>query len=83
MPDAALDEADLARFLGAFYSRVPGDALIGSVFAAAISDPDWPRHMRTVQAFRSPVSLKSVRYTGNPFGKHLALGSLQPETFAR
>ena len=83
MPDVALDEASLTRFLDAFYGRVRGDALIGPVFAAAIADADWPRHMETVQAFWSSVLFKSGRYKGNPFGKHLALGRLRPEHFAR
>ncbi|GAN47274.1 hypothetical protein ME121_1281 [Methylobacterium sp. ME121] len=83
MPDVALDEASLTRFLDAFYGRVRGDALIGPVFAAAIAEADWPRHMETVQAFWSSVLFKSGRYKGNPFGKHLALGRLRPEHFAR
>lgn len=83
MPDATLDEASLSRFLDAFYARVRGDTLIGPVFAAAIPDPDWPRHMATIQAFWSSILFKTGRYKGNPFGKHLALGQLQPTHFAR
>ncbi|MGH1570367.1 group III truncated hemoglobin [Methylobacterium sp. P31] len=83
MLDATLDEASLARFLDAFYARVRRDALIGPVFAAAIPDPEWPRHMATIQAFWSSVLFKTGRYKGNPFGKHLALGRLEPKHFAR
>lgn len=83
MPDTALDEASLNRFLDAFYSRVRGDALIGPVFADAIAESEWPLHMATIQAFWSSVLLKSGRYKGNPFGKHLALGRLEPKHFAR
>jgi hemoglobin len=83
MPDATLDEASLSRFLDAFYARVRGDTLIGPVFAAAIPDPDWPQHMATIQAFWSSVLFKTGRYKGNPFGKHRALGQLQPTHFAR
>lgn len=83
MRDATLDEASLARFLEAFYARVRRDALIGPVFAAAIPDPDWPQHMATIQAFWSSVLFKTGRYKGNPFGKHLALGRLEPEHFVR
>ncbi|MHB2210790.1 group III truncated hemoglobin [Methylobacterium sp. CM6257] len=83
MLEATLDEASLARFLDAFYARVRRDALIGPVFAAAIPDPDWPRHMATIQDFWSSVLFKTGRYKGNPFGKHLALGRLEPEHFAR
>lgn len=83
MPDATLDEANLTRFLDAFYARVRGDALIGPVFAGAIPDHYWPQHMATIQAFWSSVLFKTGRYKGNPFGKHLALGQLQPAHFAR
>ena len=83
MPDVPLDEASLTCFLDAFYTRVRGDALIGPVFAAAIPEADWPRHMATIQAFWSSVLFKTGRYKGNPFGKHLALSRLRPEHFAR
>ncbi len=83
MPDVALDEATLGRFLDAFYSRVRDDPLIGPIFAAAIPEADWPRHMETIRAFWSSVLFKTGRYKGNPFGKHLALARLQPEHFAR
>ncbi|WP_407530736.1 group III truncated hemoglobin [Methylobacterium oryzisoli] len=78
-----LDEHSLAPFLADFYARVRRDPLIGPVFAAAIPDGDWPRHMATIEAFWSSVLFKTGRYKGNPFGKHQALGVLQPEHFAR
>ena len=83
MPDTVLDEASLAGFLDAFYARVRRDPLVGPVFAAAIPEPDWPRHMAVIRDFWSSVLLKSGRYKGNPFGRHQALGVLTPEHFAR
>ncbi len=83
MSDPILDEAKLAGFLDAFYTRVRQDPLIGPVFAAAIPDADWPRHMATIRDFWSSVLLKTGRYKGNPFGKHQALGALEPAHFAR
>src|SRR3954451_4292732 len=83
MPDASLTEASLQAFLTAFYARVRQDDLIGPVFARAIPDADWPRHLAVIQDFWSSVLLKSGRYKGNPFGKHQALGVLQPAHFAR
>lgn len=83
MVDTVLDEASLAGFLDAFYARVRRDPLIGPVFAAAIPDADWPRHMATIQAFWSSVLLKTGRYKGNPFGRHQALGVLTPDHFER
>jgi hemoglobin len=83
MPNPILDEAALAAFLDAFYARVRADPLIGPVFAAAIPDAAWPRHMATIRDFWSSVLLKTGRYKGNPFGRHQALGVLEPAHFAR
>ncbi|GJE61353.1 group III truncated hemoglobin [Methylobacterium trifolii] len=83
MPFDALTEATLRTFLAAFYEKVRRDGLIGPVFAGAISDADWPRHLATIQDFWSSVLLKSGRYKGNPFGRHQALGRLSPAHFAR
>jgi hemoglobin len=83
MARTILDENSLAPFLAAFYEAVRRDPLIGPVFAAAIADADWPQHMATIEAFWSSVLFKTGRYKGNPFGKHQALGVLQPEHFAR
>lgn len=78
-----LDEAALAGFLDAFYARVRQDPLLGPVFAAAIPEAEWPRHMATIRNFWSSVLLKTGRYKGNPFGKHQALAVLEPAHFAR
>lgn len=83
MTEPPLDEDSLSRFLDAFYALVRRDPLIGPVFGAAIAEEDWPRHMAAIRAFWSSVLLKSGRYKGNPFGKHQALGTLQPAHFAR
>lgn len=83
MTRTALDDKSLAPFLATFYGRVRGDPLLGPVFAAAIPDADWPRHMATIEAFWSSVLFRTGRYKGNPFGRHQALGVLHPEHFAR
>jgi hemoglobin len=83
MTYATLTEASLRAFLAAFYAKVRQDDMIGPVFARAIPDSDWPRHLAVIQDFWSSVLLKSGRYKGNPFGKHQALGTLQPAHFAR
>ncbi|WP_336489233.1 group III truncated hemoglobin [Methylobacterium nigriterrae] len=83
MPCDTLTEASLQTFLAAFYAKVRRDAVVGPVFARAIADEAWPRHLAVIQDFWSSVLLKSGRYKGNPFGKHAALGSLAPGHFAR
>ena len=70
-------------FLASFYAKVRRDAVIGPVFADAIPEADWPRHMTIIQDFWSSLLLKSGRYKGNPFGKHQAIGNLTPVHFAR
>jgi hemoglobin len=81
--DVTLDEASLTRLLGAFNTRVRGNALIRPVFAAVIREPDWPRHMATIQASWSSVLFKTVLYKGKSFGNHVILDSLEPEHFVR
>ncbi|MEA1834554.1 group III truncated hemoglobin [Methylobacterium durans] len=83
VPFHHLSEASLAAFLAAFYAKVRCDDLIGPVFARAIPDAAWPAHLAVIQDFWSSVLLRSGRYKGNPFGKHLALGTLEPAHFAR
>ncbi len=82
-PRATLSEASLSAFLAAFYAKVRQDDLIGPVFARAIPDAAWPAHLAVIRDFWSSVLLKSGRYKGNPFGKHLALGTLEPVHFTR
>ncbi|TNC05646.1 group III truncated hemoglobin [Methylobacterium terricola] len=79
----AVDEHGLAPVLAAFYARVRRDPLLAPVFAAAIPDAAWPRHMATIEAFWSSVLFRTGRDKGNPFGAHQALGPLQPAHFAR
>lgn len=83
MKQAELTEAALAAFLDAFYARVRRDPLIGPVFAAKIPDEAWPRHLATIHDFWSSVLLKSGRYKGNPFGRHLGIEGINPAHFAR
>lgn len=78
-----LTEASLQTFLVAFYAKVRRDPLIGPVFARAILDGDWSRHLAVIQDFWSSVLLRTGRYKGNPFSKHQGLGVLTPAHFAR
>ena len=83
MKQAELTEAALAVFLDAFYARVRRDPLIGPVFAAKIPDAAWPRHLATIRDFWSSVLLKTGRYKGNPFGRHLGIEGINPAHFTR
>lgn len=81
--DVTLDEASLTRFFGAFNTRVRGNALIRPVFAAVIREPDWPRHMATIQATWSSVLFKTCLYKCKSFGYPVILDSLESEHFLR
>lgn len=83
MPHTELTEPALAAFLDAFYAKVRRDPLIGPVFAGKIPDADWPHHMARVTDFWSSVLLRTGRYKGNPFGRHLGIQNLAPDHFAR
>ncbi|WP_419952126.1 group III truncated hemoglobin [Methylobacterium sp.] len=83
MPHDPLTEATLRAFLEVFYAKVRNDPLIGPVFARAIPDADWPRHLSVIQDFWSSVLLRSGRYKGNPFAKHQGLDELTLSHFGR
>ncbi|MGX5777025.1 group III truncated hemoglobin [Methylorubrum zatmanii] len=83
MIQAELTEAALSAFLDAFYAKVRRDPLIGPVFSARIADAAWPDHLERVGDFWSSVLLKTGRYKGNPFGRHLGIAELAPTHFAR
>ena len=83
MLQAELTEAALAAFLDAFYGKVRSDPLIGPVFAGRIPDAAWPHHMARVTDFWSSVLLRTGRYKGNPFGRHLGIEGIAPDHFAR
>jgi hemoglobin len=78
-----LSEETLGYFLDAFYAKVRRDDVIGPVFAARIADEDWPRHLATIRDFWSSVLLKTGRYKGNPFGKHVAIEGIGMAHFER
>ncbi|GEP09495.1 group III truncated hemoglobin [Methylobacterium gnaphalii] len=78
-----MTEEALGTFLDAFYAKVRRDDVIGPIFAARIADEDWPRHLATIQDFWSSVLLKTGRYKGNPFGKHVAIEEIGLQHFER
>ena len=66
-----IDEAMIETLVHRFYAKIRGDALLGPVFAARITD--WDLHLQRMCAFWSSVALLSGRYHGNPVAKHLPL----------
>lgn len=66
---SGIDEAELSRLVGAFYSRVRTDPELGPIFNEAIND--WPHHLEKLTDFWSSVMLGTGRYKGRPVPAHL------------
>src|SRR6186713_667645 len=67
---AALQEADIARLVDAFYDKERSHPRLGPVFNAAVHD--WDEHRQTLTAFWSAVALGTGGYRGNPMAAHRA-----------
>lgn len=66
-----IDEAMIENLVARFYAKVRGDAVLGPVFAAKITD--WGPHLKRMCEFWSSVALLTGRYHGQPMPKHLSL----------
>ncbi len=78
--EPTLGEQHVAQLVSSFYGRARADAVLHSVFEAAISD--WDGHHRIVEDFWSRTLLGTNRYRGHPYAVHTRL-PLQPEHFDR
>jgi hemoglobin len=86
MPDTitpydSVTEDTIKAQVDAFYARVRRDAVLGPVFAEAIADDAWPRHLEKMYAFWSSVMLTSGRYKGDPVSTHLKVTAIEPPMF--
>jgi hemoglobin len=66
-----ISESMIEALVRAFYAKVRGDALLGPIFAARISD--WERHLHRMCTFWSSVALMTGSYHGNPMLMHVPL----------
>lgn len=80
---ADLTEESIAELVHAFYRKVRRDAVLGPVFDGVIAEDRWPAHLATMCRFWSSVMLTSGRYSGDPLGKHRAIGAIEEPMFAR
>lgn len=64
-----ISEAEIARLVSLFYSRVRADDGLGPIFDGAIDD--WPHHLEKLAAFWSSMMLATGRYKGSPMAAHL------------
>lgn len=75
-----ITEEAIRRLVDRFYARVRRDELLGPVFVRAVGEDDgaWAGHLARLSDFWSSVMLRSGRYHGDPFSKHLRLPDLEP-----
>ena len=71
----------LSALVHAFYADVRADALLGPVFEQALADR-WEPHLDRMVEFWSTVALGSKSFSGNVFGKHMALEGVTPAHFS-
>ena len=75
-----LSRERLSTLVHSFYADVRADPLLGPVFEDALFDR-WEPHLARMVEFWSTVALGSRSFTGNVFGKHMALTGVTPAHF--
>lgn len=78
----ALTRAQLHDLVHAFYADVRADTALGPVFDAAIGE-HWTHHLERMVEFWSSLMLGSRGFSGNVYGKHMALEGVEPGHFER
>jgi hemoglobin len=81
-PDPGIDRARLRALVHAFYADLRQDAEIGPLFERAIGD-GWPAHLDRMVEFWATLVLGSRSFSGDVFGRHMAIGDLSPAMFER
>jgi hemoglobin len=79
-PDLCTEE-EIATLVHSFYARVRGDAQLGPIFDAHVSD--WPTHLSRMVDFWSSALRGTARFRGTPMPKHVALPGLSADLFKR
>jgi hemoglobin len=81
-PAPGIDRARLQALVHAFYADLRRDAEIGPLFERAIGD-GWPAHLDRMVEFWATLVLGSRSFSGDVFGRHMAIGDLSPAMFER
>jgi hemoglobin len=79
-PDS--ERARLRTLVHAFYDELRRDDDIGPLFERAIGH-DWQSHLDRMVEFWATLMLGSRSFTGDVFGRHMAIRGLEPAMFAR
>lgn len=71
MAETGLSSDILRDLVHEFYDRIRGDAVLGPIFAARITN--WGAHLDRMVAFWSSVALMTGQYHGRPVPAHTPL----------
>ncbi len=77
-----ITEDSIRQMVYGFYDDVRTDAVLGPVFEQVLHDK-WDEHMPRMVNFWATILLGVPRFSGNVFGKHMALSGIAPEHFTR
>ncbi len=81
MTKQALSTESITTLVNDFYTDVRADPVLGPVFEQALHDR-WEPHLQRMVDFWSTITLGNKQFSGNVFGKHMALDGVTPEHFA-
>jgi hemoglobin len=81
-PAPGIDRARLQALVHAFYADLRRDAEIGPLFERAIGSA-WPAHLDRMVEFWATMVLGSRSFSGDVFGRHMAIDALSPAMFER
>jgi len=81
-PQAAVDRESITRLVHQFYDDVRTDEVLSPTFDAVLGER-WAMHLPRMVEFWSTVMLGSRSFTGNVFGKHMAVKGVTPQHFGR
>jgi hemoglobin len=62
---------DIVRLVGAFYTKVRKDSLLGDIFNYHIASDEWPAHLSKLSDFWEGHLLQGSSFRGNPVQKHI------------
>lgn len=82
MPTLELNRESITALVHSFYDDVRADPVLAPVFNAAIG-AHWATHLGRMVDFWCTTMLKTAQFQGNVFGKHMALGGIEPDHFRR
>ncbi|MEO7245047.1 MAG: group III truncated hemoglobin [Rubrivivax sp.] len=79
---AAIDRESITRLVHRFYDDVRADEVLGPTFEAVLGER-WATHLPRMVEFWSTVMLGTRSFSGNVFGKHMAVPGVTPLHFRR